>query len=71
MQTIKTAIMVNGFMGKVHAENLRRLGNVEIAAVAGSSDEQAREFGKSIGVDRTTGDYHELFKDPESMPSTF
>jgi len=52
-------------MGKVHAENVRRLGNIEIAAVAASSDEKARAFGESIGVDRTTGDYRLLLNDPE------
>ena len=50
-------------MGKVHAENLRRLGTVEITAVAGSSGERARKFGKSIGVNRTTGNYQELLED--------
>ena len=34
-------------------------------AVAASSDEKARQFGESIGVDRTTGDYHTLLQDPE------
>jgi predicted dehydrogenase len=65
MKKLKTAIIGTGFMGKVHAENVRRLGNVEIAAVAASSDEKARQFGESIGVERTTGDYHTLLKDPE------
>ncbi len=64
MKKLKTAIIGTGFMGKVHAENVRRLGNVEIAAVAASSDEKARQFGESIGVDRTTGDYRTLLKDP-------
>lgn len=65
MEKLKTAILGTGFMGRVHAENVRRLGTVEIAAVAGSSDEKARAFGQSIGVGRTTGDYHTLLKDPE------
>jgi predicted dehydrogenase len=64
MQMLKTAIIGTGFMGKVHTENLRRLGSVEIAALAGSSVERAREFGKSIGVSRTTGNYEELLEDP-------
>ena len=63
MEKLNTAIIGTGFMGKVHAENLRRLGNVEIAAVAGSSDARAREFGKSIGVNRTTGNYEALLED--------
>ena len=63
MQILKTALIGTGFMGKVHAENLRRLGTVEITAVAGSSGERARKFGKSIGVNRTTGNYQELLED--------
>src|SRR5262249_28895410 len=38
MKKLKTAIIGTGFMGKVHAENVRRVPNVEIAAVAGRSD---------------------------------
>jgi predicted dehydrogenase len=64
MQMLKTALIGTGFMGKVHAENLRRLGNVEIVALAGSSAERARAFGNSIGVNRTTGNYQELLEDP-------
>ena len=51
-------------MGKVHAENLRRLGAVEIAAVVGSSAEKARAFGASIGVQHTSGDYRTVLDDP-------
>src|SRR5258708_30912778 len=65
MKKLKTAIIGTGLMGKVHAENVRRLGNVEIAAVAASSDEKARQFAQSIGVDRTTGDYRTLLQDSE------
>ena len=65
MKKIKTALIGTGFMGKVHAENVRRLGNVEIAAVADFADEPARKFGEAIGVECTTGDYLSLLKDPE------
>lgn len=65
MKKIKTALIGTGFMGKVHAENVRRLGNVEIAAVADFADEPARKFGEAIGVERSTGDYHTLLKDPD------
>jgi predicted dehydrogenase len=63
MKKLKTAIIGTGFMGKVHVENLRRLPNVEVAAVAGSSDERAREFGNRMGVNRTCGNYQELLDD--------
>jgi predicted dehydrogenase len=65
MDKLKTAIIGTGFMGKVHAENVRRLGNVEIAAVAASSEEKARQFAQSIGVDGSTGDYQTILKDPK------
>jgi len=64
MKKIQTAILGTGFMGRVHAENLRRLGNVEIVALAGSSDERARQFANNIGVNRATGNYEELLEDP-------
>ncbi len=64
MRKIKTAIIGTGFMGKVHAEQVRRLGNVEIAAVASATDQLAKDFGDAIGVDRTTGDYTTILSDP-------
>ncbi len=63
MKNLRTAIIGTGFMGRAHAENLRRLPNVEIAAIAGSSAERASEFANSIGVNRATGNYQELLED--------
>ncbi len=63
MRKIKTAMIGTGFMGKVHAEQVRRLGNVEIAAVASINDQLAKEFGDAIGVERTTGDYKTILAD--------
>src|SRR6202171_4173863 len=63
MRKLKTALIGTGFMGKVHAEGIRRLGNVEIAAVAASSEEKARAFADSIGIERATGDYKTLLAD--------
>jgi predicted dehydrogenase len=63
MKKLRTAIIGTGFMGRVHAENLRRLAAVELAAIAGSSSDRAKQFGNSIGVNRTTGNYKELLED--------
>ncbi|HUQ94523.1 MAG TPA: Gfo/Idh/MocA family oxidoreductase [Bryobacteraceae bacterium] len=63
MRKLRTAIIGTGFMGKVHSENVRRLGYVEIAAVAGSSDQRAEDFAESIGVERWTGDYRTILED--------
>ena len=64
MRKVRTAIIGTGFMGSVHAENIRRVPNVELVAVAGLNDDMARSFGESIGVERTTGDYKTLLADP-------
>ncbi len=56
MEKIKTAIVGTGFMGKVHTENVRRLGNVEVAAVVGSRAETAEKFAESSGIPFATAD---------------
>jgi predicted dehydrogenase len=63
MRPLKTAMIGTGFMGKVHSENVRRLGYVEVAAVAGSSDARAKAFADSIGVSRSTGDWRTILDD--------
>src|SRR5262245_38251664 len=65
MKKLKTAVFGTGFMGRVHTEGVRRLGNVEVAAIAASSGEKAKQFGEEVGVSRTTGDYRTLLDDPE------
>jgi predicted dehydrogenase len=65
MKKLKTAVFGTGFMGRVHTEGIRRLGNVEVAAIAASNDEKARKFGDEVGVARTTGDYRTLLNDRE------
>jgi len=63
MRKIRTAVFGTGFMGKVHTEGIRRLGNVEVVAIAASSDEKARQFADQVGVERATGDYRTLLED--------
>lgn len=65
MKKIKIAIFGTGFMGKVHTESVRRLGNVEVAAVADATVEGAKSFASQVGIDRASGDYHELLADSE------
>ncbi len=64
MNRLKTSVIGTGFVGRVHVEAIRRLGDVELAAIADQSPELARSFGDQLGVDRTTGDYRELLADP-------
>ncbi len=64
MRRIKTAVIGTGFMGRVHTEMIRRLGNVEVAAVAAESESFAKAFSEATGVDRVVWDYRELLADP-------
>lgn len=65
MKKIKTAIVGTGFMGKVHAENVRRLGNVEIAAVVGSRPERAQQFAESFGIPIAAANLQEVLNNKE------
>ena len=62
--TIRTAMLGTGFMGKVHTEAIRRLGNVEVAAVAGSTQEVADKFAAAYFIPKATGDWRSLLADP-------
>jgi predicted dehydrogenase len=53
-----------GFMGKVHTEQVRRLGYVEVAAAASSSVELAEDFARAQHIPRFTGDWTSLVNDP-------
>ena len=63
MKKIRAALFGTGFMGRVHTEAVRRLGNVEVVAIAGSSDARAKAFADEVGVDRSTGNRQELLED--------
>jgi len=51
-------------MGRVHTEGIRRLGNVEVAAVAAISEQEALAFAQSMGIETATGDYRKVLADP-------
>lgn len=65
MKKIKVAILGTGWMGQVHTEALRRLGNIEVVGVAAGSAERARKFADEVCIERSTGDYHDFLADPE------
>jgi predicted dehydrogenase len=51
-------------MGRAHLEALRRLGSVDIEAVAGTSKEKAQKLGSAFAANRATGDYLDIVNDP-------
>jgi predicted dehydrogenase len=58
------AVIGAGFAGAAHVEALRRIPGVHVAAIAASSAERAAAAAARLGIERSTGDYHELMSDP-------
>ena len=65
MTKIKTGIIGTGFIGPAHVEALRRLGSVEVAAVAERGQELADAKAKALAIPKAYGDYRQLLADPE------
>ncbi len=54
-----------GFIAPHHIDAVRRLGDVDVIAIAGSSAASAEKKAREYGVGRFYGDYKELIADPE------
>jgi predicted dehydrogenase len=65
MRTIKVGVIGTGFIGPAHIEALRRLGSVEVVALAENNLKLAEEKAKLLRIPRFFGDYRELLRDPE------
>jgi len=65
MERIKAGIIGTGFIGPAHVEALRRLGFVEVAAVAERGQELAQRKADELSIPKAYGDYHQLLTDPE------
>jgi predicted dehydrogenase len=64
MDRIRTAVIGTGFMGRVHLEALRRVENVDVVEVAGTSLDKARAAGAGYNVLNMMGDWHDVIHDP-------
>ena len=64
MARIRTAVIGTGFMGRVHLEALRRVENVDVVEVAGTTREKAQAAGAGYNVLNVTGDWWEVISDP-------
>ena len=53
-----------GFVGPHHVDAVRRLGYVDIVAVAGSSKASAQAKADALHIDKAYGSYEELLADP-------
>lgn len=64
MKTIRAGIIGTGFIGPAHVEALRRLGFVEVAAVAERDQALANRKAEDLSIPKAYGNYHDLLADP-------
>jgi len=65
VKRIGMGIVGAGFVGPHHIDAVRRLGYVDIVAVAGSTEESGRRKAEQLGARRGYGSYAALLDDPE------
>ena len=65
MTRIGMGLVGAGFVGPHHVDAVRRLGFVDIVAVAGSSDASGQQKAQALGARRGYGSYRALIDDPE------
>lgn len=65
MERIKVGIIGTGFIGPTHIEAIRRLGFIEVVALAETSQEQAETKAAEFGIPLAYGDYREMLKNDE------
>ncbi len=65
MRTIKAGIIGTGFIGPAHVEALRRLGFVEVVALAERDQATADQKAAQLYLPRAYGDYRKLLEDKE------
>ena len=64
MKRIGMGIVGAGFVGPHHIDAVRRLGFVDVVAIAGSSDATAKAKAEALGVPKGYGSYEALLDDP-------
>ena len=65
MKRIGMGLVGAGFVGPHHLDAVRRLGYVDVVAIAGSSEASAREKADALGVPKAYGSYEALLDDPD------
>ncbi len=62
---LRMGLVGPGFIATQHVEAVRRLGDVDVIAVAGSSLESAQRKASALHIDRAYGSWQELVADPD------
>jgi predicted dehydrogenase len=65
MKKLKAGIIGTGYIGPAHIEALRRLGDVEVAAIAETNQDLADAKAKQFCVSHAYGDYKKMLSDPD------
>src|SRR6058998_2536105 len=65
MTRIGMGLIGPGFVGAHHIDAVRRLGFVDVVAVAASSEASARKKADALGVPKAYGSYEALAADPD------
>src|SRR5215813_3579522 len=65
MNRVGMGLVGAGFVGPHHVDAVRRLGFVDVVAVAGSNEESGRRKAEQLGARRGYGNYEALIEDPE------
>ena len=63
--TIKIGVIGAGFIGPAHVEAVRRLGDVEVVALAASSQARAAAKAKALSISRAYGNWRDLVADKD------
>ena len=63
MKRIGMGLVGPGFVGAHHIDAVRRLGNVDVVAIAATSEASARKKADALGVSRAYGSYEALVAD--------
>ena len=63
MKKLRTAVIGTGFIGRVHVENVRRLG-IEVSAIGGRRPEAVRAVADALGIEKAETDFLKIVEDP-------
>jgi predicted dehydrogenase len=64
MKKLKTVVFGTGFVGRVHIDGIRRLGNVEVYAIGLGPEDNAEKLKAELKIDNASYDLQELLADP-------
>ena len=65
MKRINVGVIGTGFIGPAHIDAMRRLGYVDVVALAEANDALAREKADELFIPQAYGDYKKIIDDPQ------